>query len=199
MCESVHLGRDALQLLNHYQYDILILDWELPDISGVDVCTQYRKSGGNGAVLFLTGKNTIDDKEIGLDCGADDYLVKPFEVRELSARLRSLLRRPRQLLPAELIVNGVLLNLKTRSIKVGEQTTRLMPKEFALLEFLMRHPNTLYSSKALLDAVWSSDSDSAEDSVRTCMRSLRSKLERTGCADLIKTVLKSGYIIETSD
>lgn len=195
--ESVQTGADALQLLNSFDFDAIILDWGLPDVTGIEVCKQYRARGGSAAVLFLTGKDTITDKETGFESGGDDYLVKPFDVRELAARLKSLLRRPRAMLPAELNINGVSLNLKTRSIKVGDETTRLMPKECALLEFLMRHPDTIFSSKALLDAVWPSDSESSEDTVRTCMRSLRLKLQKLTRDELIKTVLKSGYIIET--
>jgi DNA-binding response OmpR family regulator len=194
--ESAHNGEDALQLMEQFEFDVIILDWGLPDISGIEVCRRYRSTGGEAPVLFLTGKGDIDDKEKGLDSGADDYLTKPFDVRELAARVRSLLRRPKQILPVELTVNGVALDLKTRVVREGTKNLRLMPKECALLEFLMRHPDTIYSSKALLDAVWRSDSDSSEDTVRTCMRTLRLKLQKLGRDDLIKTILGSGYIIE---
>jgi len=195
--EAVQLGADALQLLNSFEFDVIILDWGLPDMTGIEVCRQYRARGGAAAILMLTGKDSIDDKEVGLDSGADDYLTKPFDVRELAARLRSLLRRPRSVKPDDLAVNGVSLSLKTRTVKVGDETARLMPKECAMLEYLMRHTDTIFSSKTLLDAVWPSDSESSEDTVRTCMRSLRLKLQKLGREDLIKTVLKAGYIIET--
>ncbi len=194
--ESANCGEDALQLMDQFEFDVVILDWGLPDITGIEVCKRYRSKGGEAPVLFLTGKGDIDDKEQGLDSGADDYLTKPFDVRELAARVRSLLRRPKQILPVELTVNGVALDLKTRVVREGTTNLRLMPKECALLEFLMRHPDTIYSSKALLDAVWRSDSDSSEDTVRTCMRTLRLKLQKLGRDDLIKTILGSGYIIE---
>lgn len=194
--ESAHNGEDALQLMGQFDFDVVILDWGLPDITGIEVCRRYRSNGGEAPVLFLTGKGDIDDKEQGLDSGADDYLTKPFDVRELAARVRSLLRRPKQILPVELTINGVALDLKTRVVREGNNNLRLMPKECALLEFLMRHPDTIYSSKALLDAVWRSDSDSSEDTVRTCMRTLRLKLQKLGRDDLIKTILGSGYIIE---
>lgn len=195
--ESVQSGGDALQLLNSFDFDAIILDWGLPDMTGIEVCRRYRNSGGTTGILFLTGKNTVVEKETGLDSGADDYLTKPFEIRELAARVRSLFRRPRSFVGSDLSLNGVALNLKTRTVSFGEESTRLMPKECALLEFLLRHTDAFFSAKLLLQAVWPSDSETTEDTVRVCMRSLRLKLQKLGCGELIKTVLKSGYIIET--
>lgn len=196
--ESVQSGGDALQLLNAFDFDAIILDWGLPDMTGIEVCRRYRNNGGTAGVLFLTGKNTVVEKETGLDSGADDYLVKPFEMRELAARVRSLFRRPRSFVGSDLSLNGVALNLKTRTVSFEGESTRLMPKECALLEFLLRHTDAFFSAKLLLQAVWPSESDSSEDTVRVCMRSLRLKLQKLGCGDLIKTVLKGGYIIETN-
>lgn len=195
--ESVQSGGDALQLLNSFDFDAIILDWGLPDMTGIEVCRRYRNSGGTTGILFLTGKNTVVEKETGLDSGADDYLTKPFEIRELAARVRSLFRRPRSFVGSDLSLNGVALNLKTRTVSFGEESTRLMPKECALLEFLLRHTDAFFSAKLLLQAVWPSESETTEDTVRVCMRSLRLKLQKLGCGELIKTVLKSGYIIET--
>lgn len=195
--ESVQSGGDALQLLKAFDFDAIILDWGLPDMTGIEVCRRYRNFGGTAGILFLTGKNTLVEKETGLDSGADDYLVKPFEIRELAARVRSLFRRPRSFVGSDLSLNGVSLNLKTRTVSFGGESTRLMPKECALLEFLLRHTDTFFSSKLLLQAVWPSESDSSENTVRTCMRSLRLKLQKLGCGELVKTVLKGGYIIET--
>ncbi|MBK9142428.1 MAG: response regulator transcription factor [Candidatus Melainabacteria bacterium] len=195
--ESVESGADALQLLRSFKYDLLVLDWGLPDMTGLEVLKRYRAEGGDAAVLFLTGRNTIDDKEAGFESGADDYLTKPFEVREFGARVKSLLRRPRSMLSMELMVDGLILDPRTRIIKFEDRSVRLMPREQALLEYLMRRQNIIHSSRALLDAVWRSDSDTSEDSVRTCMRSLRLKLKKVGKESLIKTILKSGYIIES--
>lgn len=195
--ESVQSGGDALQLLNAFDFDAIILDWGLPDMTGIEVCRRYRNSGGTTGILFLTGKNTVVEKETGLDSGADDYLTKPFEIRELAARVRSLFRRPRSFVGSDLNLNGVALNLKTRTVSFEGESTRLMPKECALLEFLLRHTDAFFSAKLLLQAVWPSDSETTEDTVRVCMRSLRLKLQKLGCGELIKTVLKSGYIIET--
>ena len=195
--ESVQLGGDALQLMNSFTYDVIVLDWGLPDMTGLEVIKKYRSQGGEAAVLFLTGRKGIDDKEAGFEYGADDYLTKPFEIREFAARLKGLLRRPKSMLPLELELDGVVLDIRTRTVKVKESTIRLMPKEMALLEYLMRNQNVIHSSKALLESVWKSDDETSEDAVRTCMRSLRLKLKKVGKEDMIKTVLKSGYIIES--
>ncbi|MCA0315325.1 MAG: response regulator transcription factor [Candidatus Melainabacteria bacterium] len=194
--EVVHSGEDALQMLTSFEFDVVVMDWGLPGMTGLEVVKQYRKQGGAAPIIFLTGRGEIDNREQGLDCGADDYMVKPFDVRELSARIRSLLRRPKGLLPTELAIKGVKLELETRTVKVGEQSAHLMPKQCALLEYLMRHPNRPFGAKALLDAVWPSDSEASEDTVRTCMKTLRRQLSTLGKEDFIKTMLGSGYLIE---
>jgi|AGTN01.2.fsa_nt_gi Response regulators consisting of a CheY-like receiver domain and a winged-helix DNA-binding domain len=199
ICEHAASGEDGLQLLSSYQYDLIILDWELPGKSGLEVCREFRKSGGLTPILFLTGQGDISNKESGLDSGADDYLTKPFEAREHAARIRSLLRRPNTIIVEELNVNGVTLDAKNRTVSFEGKSTRLMPTECATLEFLMRHPNQSFSTRALLDAVWASQSEASDESVRTCMKTLRFKLGKIDKKDLIKTVLGAGYSIEKMD
>lgn len=194
--ESTDTGEDALQLLKAFNFDIVVLDWGLPAMLGVEVCQTYRREGGQTPIIFLTGKGDIPSREAGLDSGADDYLVKPFDVRELSARVRSLLRRPKGLLPTDLSIKGLTLTLETRVAQGNGKSVHLMPKQYALLEYLMRHPNRPFGAKALLDAVWPSDTEASEDTVRTCMKTLRRQLSSLGKDDLIKTVLGSGYLIE---
>ncbi|MBK7748279.1 MAG: response regulator transcription factor [Candidatus Obscuribacter sp.] len=194
--EVVHNGGDALQMLGSFEFDVIVLDWGLPGVAGIDVLRTYRKNGGTTPIIFLTGRGEIINREEGLDSGADDYMVKPFDVRELSARIRSLLRRPKGLLPTELTIQGLHLELETRTAKAGANAVHLMPKQCSLLEFLMRHPNRPFGAKALLDAVWPSESEASEDTVRTCMKTLRRQLANIGKEDLIKTVLGSGYLIE---
>lgn len=198
LVEAVDSGEDALQLLTNFTFDLVVLDWNLTDITGLHVCQRYRAAGGKAPIIFLTGEGDIDHKEAGLNSGADDYLVKPFEVRELGARIRSVLRRPKELLPTELRVGDVSLDPPTRSITYGTTQIHLMPKECALLEYLMRHPNHCFSAKALLDAVWPSDAESNEDTVRTCVKTLRQKLIKLGKPDLVKTVPHAGYKVELS-
>lgn len=196
--DSVHSGEDAMQLLASFAYDLLILDWELPGIEGITVCERYRKKGGSSPILFLTGKADIDSKVTGLESGADDYLAKPFEFPELGARVKSLLRRPGGLVQNVLNVSGVSLKVDSHMAIVGDKEISLTPREFSLLEFLMRHQNKAYSSKALLDAVWPLDSALSEDTVRSCMRTLRKKIS-VGEDCIIKTVQGYGYIIENKN
>lgn len=193
--EVASSGEDALQMLGNFDFDVVVLDWGLPGLTGLEVLRRYRKMGGETPILMLTGMNDINNKQDGLDSGADDYLTKPFDVRELGARVRSLLRRPKGLLPTELKYEDVELLLETRTVKVGEASVHLMPKQAALLEYLMRHPNRPFGAKALLNAVWPSDSGVSEETVRTCMKTLRRQLATVGKEDLVKTLPGSGYII----
>lgn len=194
--EKTATGEDALQLLSNFKYDVLLLDWSLPGLSGLEVLKRHRESGGMSLALFITGKGDIDSKEKGLNIGADDYLVKPFDMRELSARLKTILRRPQFLLPDELRIGEIMLNPSLHKLHVGDKEVRLMPKESALLEFLMRHPNRVYSSKDLLDAVWPSEKEATTDTVRSWMRNLRKKLGTADREDFVKTIPASGYVIE---
>lgn len=190
-------GGDAIQMLENFSFEIVILDWELGDMSGVNVCKHYRARGGRTPILMLTGLAGIDNKEEGLDSGVDDYLTKPFEARELSARLRSLLRRPSLLSTTELTAGNVSLAIETRTVSDGTNSVKLSPRETALFEFLLRHQNRNFLSAQIRDSVWPLDSEGSDDTVRTCMRTLRQKLAKIGQADLIKTDLKAGYVIES--
>jgi DNA-binding response OmpR family regulator len=194
--DTVHSGGDALQMLTTFTFEVVILDWQMDDMSGIDVCKQFRKQGGKTPILMLTGRTDIDNVEEGLDSGVDDYLTKPFEVRELTARLRSLLRRPAILTTSKLQARGVSLEIETRTVSDGTKSVKLSQREAALLEFLMRHQNRNFSSSFLRDSVWPLDSEGSEETVRTCVRTLRQKLAKIGQAELIKTDLKAGYVIE---
>jgi OmpR-family two-component system manganese-sensing response regulator len=193
--EAVSSGSYALQLLDNFEFDAIILDWNLTDITGIDVCRQYRDKGGKTPILFLTGYGELSMKEHGLDSGADDYMVKPFEIRELMARLRSLMRRP-PLTTTELSAKGLKLEVESRTIIDGQQSVRLSPRESGLLEYLMRHPNRPYTSRDLLNHAWPLDTDASEETVRACLKTLRHKLAKIGREDLIKTQLGYGYVLE---
>ncbi|MBX9687157.1 MAG: response regulator transcription factor [Candidatus Obscuribacterales bacterium] len=193
--EAIYKGAEGLERLKFYKYDLVILDWELPEISGPEICKEYRSSGGATPILMLTGKKELDDKEEGLDAGADDYLTKPFALKELGARLRALLRRPAVVVQNELIAGDITLRPGSRqAFKAGEELN-LQPKELALLEFFMRHPNQPFSSEALLERVWVSDSDAAPDTVRIQIMRLRNKIDDDGKESMIRTVHRVGYML----
>jgi DNA-binding response OmpR family regulator len=196
MVEVASTGPDGRERLLFYEYDLVILDWELPGgLSGVDICKEYRSRGGLTPVIMLTGKDAVREKEAGLDAGADDYLTKPFEMRELQARLRALLRRPTGYADNDLTVGDFLLQPSVfRLTRKGEEI-RLLPKEFALLEFFMRHKGQSFSAEAILNRVWPSDSDATPESFRTCLKRLRQKVDIDGQPSLIEHVHGLGYRI----
>ncbi len=196
--ETAHNFGDGWQLLNNFQFDMVLLDWDLPDGSGLKLCREHRAKGGTTPIIFLTGKTDVDSKESGLDTGADDYITKPFDVREILARIRSVQRRPRHFLQSDLNLNGAVLDLKLGTISHSDQTLRLSPTELSILEFFFRHPNQLFSGADLFARVWASDADVKEDTVRVHMHILRKKLAPLGLKELIKTVRASGYILEAN-
>jgi len=194
--ESVTNGNDALERLQFYQYDVVVLDWDMPGMTGLGVCTEYRASGATTPILMLTGKDAIQDKTQGLDAGADDYLTKPFNLLELSARLRALQRRPKLVQDNVLRLGTLEVNTVSRQLVVGGKVVSLFPLEFALLEYLMRHPNQVFSHTDLIDRVWKSESNSTAEAVRTCIMSLRKKIAITGKPSIIRTIHGLGYKLE---
>lgn len=193
--EVVHDGQLAIAQLRVYKYDLIVLDIMLPGMTGIEIIKEFRAKGGTTPVIFLTGKDHVDEKELGLDSGADDYLTKPFESKELAARIRALLRRPAQYSGTQLKVGELLLDPGTLSVEENGRSVRLRPREFAVLEFLARHPNQAFSAEVLLDRVWHSETDTTEETVRVTIKRLRSKL---GEASPITTVHGAGYMVKTS-
>lgn len=194
--EAVHTGSDAQDMLKFYSFDLVILDWQLPEISGVEICRAYRRAGGRIPILMLTGQNSIDRKEEGLDAGADDYLTKPFDIRELAARVRALLRRPSELVQSLMPGNQISLDYRDFSLLRAGKKTKLLPKEFALVEFLLRHPGQFFTPEQLLNHVWESESSSTVDALRTCIKRLRDRIDIEGEPSLIQSSRGYGYKIE---
>ena len=191
--ESAADGKVGLERLQFYKYDLVIVDWQMPGMEGPDIVKEFRRSGGITPILMLTGKSTIVDKEIGLDAGADDYLTKPFHMKELSARIRALLRRPGALVGNILTVGRIALDPIYHVLKRDGVEIKLLPKEFSLLEFLMRHPNQVFNADALLNRVWSSESDATVDALTSCIKRLRKKVDLEGEASCVQTVHGVGY------
>lgn len=195
--EHVADGKEADERLRFYQYDLIILDWELPGVHGIDICRRYRQAGGNSPVLMLTGKGEITDKEQGLDSGADDYLTKPFHLKELTARIRALLRRPAVMTGTVLKIKNLALDTNTKKLSKDGKEIQLSPKEYALMDFLMRHPDEVFSQEALLERVWSSESDASVFSVYTAVKTLRKKITEDGEKPILATVHGLGYRLES--
>lgn len=192
-------GLDAQQLLQNFNYDFILLDWQLPDISGPQICKQFRENGGLTPIIFLTGRQAIEDIEHGLNSGGDDYLTKPFNVRELLARIRTVSRRPIQIHQTKLRLKQLEFDPRLRVISRDGENVQLSPTESSMLETLCRKPNTFFSSTELFKAVWPSESESSEEIVRTHMKVLRRKLKLLTQDDLIQTVRGSGYLVKAED
>lgn len=195
--DIVNNGLDGREHLAMNPYDVVILDWGLPDMSGIDICRSFRAKGGVTPILMLTGKDTIAEKETGLDAGADDYLTKPFNMRELTARVRALLRRPGAVIDNVLRAGSLSLDPKKHRAYLNGEALSLVPKEFSLLEFFMRHPGQVFTPEALLEHVWPTDSDSTSLAVRTTMKRLRKKIDPEGT--LLRTEHGVGYMLDVPD
>ncbi len=179
--------------LSHQDYDLVIMDWIMPGLEGVDLAKHLRQLGISIPILMLTAKVGIDDKVKALDIGADDYLVKPFSSEELAARVRALLRRPVEALPGELVVDDIAMNLVTREVLRGKQKIDLTVKEFSLLEYFMRHPNQVVSRLQILDHLWGFDFDSFSNVVDVHVKNLRRKLNKGRKKNILETVRGIGY------
>lgn len=197
--EVTHTGTEALALLKHYHFDLVILDLGLPDMDGVEILKQFRSRGESTPALILTARDDILDKEQGFGAGADDYLTKPFDMRELSLRLGALLRRTPSLKSSTLKCGDLCLDTATTKVSKGVQELDLRPIEYSLLEFLMRFPNHVFTTDDLLNYVWKSDSAATSIGVRTCIARLRKKLGSDPRTTRIATVYKQGYRLEPGE
>lgn len=197
LVEFVHDGKEAEHILHLASFDLIILDWDLPFVSGIDLCRGLRNAGIQTAILMLTGKDDIADKEVGLDAGADDYLTKPFNVRELAARVRALVRRTSSTKATLLTCGRVTLNPASGVVLDGETQIHLAPRELTLLEFLMRHQDEIFSAETLILRVWQSDSEATANALATSIKRIRAKLDRDGEPSIITTVTRLGYKMES--
>lgn len=193
LVEWVTTGDDALLRLKLGKFDVVILDWELPDISGVEISRQLRSESAHIPILMLTGRSSIGDKTVGFESGADDYLTKPFHPKEVSLRLAALLRRPSEVVTEELKAGELLLDPNNYSVSRHGETIKLMPKEFDLLAFLVRHPGQLFSPESLLERVWPTDSTASTDVVKVYVQKIRAKVDVKGQPSIISTVYGRGY------
>ncbi|MEB3359176.1 MAG: two-component system response regulator RppA [Synechococcales bacterium] len=194
-------GNGGCDLAQRHCYDLLILDWMLPNLSGLEICQAVRSRGMTTPVLFLTAKDTVDDRVAGLDAGGDDYLVKPFELKELLARVRALLRRPVTLTTPDRVdlastplqSEELTLDVANQRAFRGDRTIELSEKESQLLEYLMLHPQQLLTHDDIHQHLWPSGNRPSSNALAAQIRLLRRKVEAPGELPLIHTVYGKGY------
>lgn len=192
--ELAATAEEAEDFLAVSKYDVILLDWSMPGKSGLELCNELRNKRVKTPIIMLTGNTAIEHREQGLDTGADDYLTKPFNLRELSARVRAVLRRTTDQVSNTLVHGSMSLNTQARQCHINGKEVALQPKEFAVLEFLMRHKPEVFSNDALIERVWKADTTATEDAIRTCVMRLRKKLnDADPGTEWIETVPRVGY------
>ncbi|MBI2591277.1 MAG: response regulator transcription factor [Candidatus Brennerbacteria bacterium] len=195
--DCLYDGESAMKRIELYknEYDLIILDWMLPGTDGLDVLKNIREQNIMTPVLMLTAKDTVSEKTIGLNNGADDYLVKPFSPEELIARIKALLRRPQQALPAKLAFKDLTLDTASRKVTRGNKEIKLTMKEYELLEYLMRNINRVVNREQLFDHLWDFVCNSMSNVVDVHINNLRKKIKSTGKSNIIETIRGVGYTL----
>lgn len=193
----VTTGNEAFDYAKASSYDVVVLDWMMPEGDGRETCARLRKSGYGGAILMLTARDALQDRVEGLDAGADDYLVKPFEMDELLARLRALMRRTFVPLQEEVVqVQDLELRRTSQIVAWGEQTIQLSPREYQILDLLLQNRGRTLTRGVILDKVWGLDADVNLKTIDATVKLIRKKLEPTESRDLIQSVRGVGYKID---
>ena len=193
---AVDLARDGIEARDYAlatSYDVILLDILLPKLDGLALLRDLRKRGMTTPILLLTARDAIDDRVAGLDAGADDYLVKPFSFSELLARIRALLRRPVLQTANKLVSGDICMDLGARTVTRGAQTIVLTPREFAVLEYLLRHPGQALSRSQIAERVWSWEFHGETNIVDVYIGYLRRKLDEAGTPSIIETLRGYGY------
>lgn len=192
--EWVTRGDLALEHALYSPFDVIILDWLMPEKTGLDVCQQLRKHGYQGAILMLTAKDAVEDRVLGLDSGADDYLIKPFEFVELKARIWALSRRSPYSLNEDIVeMDGLVLNRTTRVVTQNNKEIQLSRREFQMLDLLVRNRGQIVPREVILDRVWGLESEVTSNNLDAYVRLLRKKISSPDKEGLIRTVRGVGY------
>jgi DNA-binding response OmpR family regulator len=195
--EWVTTGSSAFDYATASSYDVVVLDWMMPDGDGRTTCVKLRKTGYRGAILMLTAKDALQDRVEGLDAGADDYLVKPFEMDELLARLRALTRRSFVPLQDDIVRFGDLeLQRTNQSVMQGGREVQLSPREFQILDLLLRNQGRTLTREMILDKIWGLDADVNLKAIDAIVKLIRKKLEPCASRELIQSVRGVGYKID---
>lgn len=188
-------GETALYQSSINDYDLIILDVMLPRKSGFEVCREVRKTGSSVPILMLTARDAVQDRIVGLDNGADDYLTKPFDFHELLARVRALLRRGQTLHPATLEIADLTIDTRGRRVKRANRSIDLTAKEYALLEFLARHAEEVVGRAQIAEHVWENDFDPFSNLIEVYMQRLRRKIDEGHSQKLLRTQRGEGYLL----
>ena len=191
--EIAATGEEARDQLFVSNFDLIVLDLILPDSEGLDLCKEYRSKGGKSAILMLTARNQVINKEDGFEAGADDYLTKPFDMQELLARVKALLRRPPTYCPQVLSIRDLRLDSSSHRVMRGKEEVHLHPREYALLEFFMLHPDQTFSAEALIQRIWPSESDATGNTLAAAIKRLRQKLRDQEEQSRRQTIRGYGY------
>jgi DNA-binding response OmpR family regulator len=198
--DAVYSGREALDWTEAASYDIIILDILLPELDGISACRELRRRGDRTPVLMLTARDTVDDRVAGLDAGADDYLVKPFAMKELLARLRALSRRSsEQPESSVLLIADLSLDTRTHQVRRAGKRIETAAKEYAVLECLMREPGRVLTRSVIAEHVWNYDTFNQSNVVDVYIRNLRRKIDDPFDKKLIRTLRGVGYSISADD
>ena len=195
--EWVTTGDMIYDYAMYEDYDVLVLDWMMPKMSGVDACKKLRSDGYQRAILLLTARDSIEDRVTGLDAGADDYLVKPFEFAELMARLRALGRRSSQKIQQDMMDLGdFTLDRTSKVLKKGEQVIQLSPREFQIFDLLVQNMGIVVPRDIILDRIWGLESEVGSNNIDSYVKLLRKKLESADGQMIISTIRGVGYKLE---
>ncbi|PZU97429.1 MAG: DNA-binding response regulator [Pseudanabaena sp.] len=193
-----HDGLDGLTQARQNFPDLIVLDWMIPSLSGVEICRRLRATGSKVPIILVTARDEISDRVAGLDFGADDYVIKPFSIEELLARIRSNLRRTQDDNRDILEFDNLSLNHRTREIFRDGRAIELTVREFELLEYLMTHPQQVMTRNQILEKVWGYDFGGDSNVIEVYVRTLRQKLEANGSSRIIQTVRGIGYVLRLS-
>jgi DNA-binding response OmpR family regulator len=191
----VHDGVEGLTTARELPVDLIILDWVLPRLSGIEICRRLRATGNKVPIILLTAKDEVSDRVAGLDSGADDYLVKPFSIEELLARIRARLRKVPEIDINVLDFADLNLNRRSRQVYRGARLIELTAKEFDLLEYLLLHPRQVITRDRILEKVWGYDFMGNSNIIEVYIRYLRLKLEAMGEKRLVQTIRSVGYVL----
>lgn len=195
--EWVTRGDEIYEYATYDDYDVLILDWMMPGESGVDACRRLRESGYEKAILMLTARDAVEDRVTGLDAGADDYLVKPFEVAELLARLRALGRRSSQKIQQDVVqVGEFTLNRTAKVLKKQDQVIQLSPREFQIFDLLAQNLGIVVPREIILDRIWGLESEVSSNNIDSYVKLIRKKLDLGDGKTMIHTIRGVGYKLE---